>query len=228
MSAARAACLAAFLCALPAAAWPVDIYVDVEKGSEKFQHLANVDWFEVEDPGIAEVEWLESSNELLISGKTVGRTLVLLYSQGKAAVWRVRVGEKGAPAKASTPPAPLAAAKAACPGLTVGGEVALSVNIKTDECRKALLALLETDAFRAGELALVFDVTMLQAQLQSIRAGLEQAGSKAEARYFGAGLLLEGTMTTPERKRALWAVFRHVVGRMALDDRSQDPAAEPP
>ena len=127
----KAALFASLLVASAAGAWPVDNIIDVEPGGEKFQRLGAVDWFEVENPAIAQVEWLDSG-ELLVTGKAKGRT---------------RVGEK--------PAAPSAdAAKRACPGLEVGASITGSV--KTEGCRKALLALLEADNWRAQDLDLTF------------------------------------------------------------------------
>ena len=135
-------------------AWPVDWIHEVDAGKEKFIKLPGVDWLEVEDPKVASVEWLAESNELLIVGLKPGRTTVLLGAGGKVAAWRVRVG---------TPPViddgVFKAAGKACPDLKVTPleEVKLTVTVQDEGCRKALMALFQTDAFEARHLELTFE-----------------------------------------------------------------------
>ena len=109
-------------------AWPVDLVVPLEAGKERFHKLSAVDWVEVEDPSIATAEVLEGSNELLLTGVKPGRTLLLLYAEGKFAVWRLVVGAPGRPPEPEPAAEPLAAARKACPGLkaTEGAERSLS------------------------------------------------------------------------------------------------------
>lgn len=207
-----------------AQAWPVDVYTDVRVGEERFERLAAVQWAEVEDPTIAEAEVLPSG-ELLITGKAKGRTLLLLYAEGKFAVWRVRVG---------TPPtegeALLAAARRACgPAMKIDG-TELTAPVATEGCRLALRTALEADTFRGRDLELVFDMETFQSQLKDIQQGLAEAGVKGvTARYHGAGLVLEGKVTRAERRKALWAVFKRSVGRVPLQDRlelTDEPGAQ--
>lgn len=210
------------LLAPAAGAWPVDVYVDLEAGREKFQRLAALDWVEVEDPSVATAEIMESG-ELLLTGKAPGRTLLLLYAEGQLATWRLRV----APARGAIRPEPagprLAAARAACPGLETGDGAEgsrLAVTIKDERCRLALAELFRTEAFTARELSLTFEVPALQAQLSAIQAAVASAaGRGVEARYVGAGLVLEGRLSRQEHRRALWQVFQRSVGRVALEDR---------
>jgi hypothetical protein len=216
----RAWALAVALLPALAHAWPVETFVDVEAGGEKFQRLGAVDWLEVEDPSVATVEWLPSG-ELLVSGKKAGRTLVLLGAQGKSAVWGIRVSAKGQKPKAVSSEAALSAASRACPGLEThpGSEdEALVATIPDERCRLALLALLETDAFRAKELDLTFTLPALQSQLSAFQKALP---SGLEASYLGAGLVLKGSATERDHRHALWVLFRHSVGRVALDDEVQ-------
>lgn len=213
-------CAASFALASPRArAWPVDIYVDLEVGREKFQRLAAVDWVEVEDPEVATAEVMESG-ELLLTGKAPGRTLLLLYAEGTLAVWRLRVGPGGKVLPASDL---LAGARQSCPGLKVqesAGEERLSVTIQDERCLRALLELLRTDVFAARELSLTFEVAPLQAQLAAIQAGVAGAtGQQPELRYVGAGLVLQGRLSPKAHRQALWEVFRRSVGRVALEDR---------
>jgi hypothetical protein len=216
--------LLALLVPALAGAWPVDLAVSLEPGKERFHKLATVDWVEVEDTAVATAEVLPGSNELLLTGHSTGRTLLLLYAEGRFAVWRLTVG---------TPPpedpAPrLAAARKACPDLkaTEGTERSLSATVKDAACRAALLELLRTDAYVARELDLTFDVPVLQAQLASVGEALKPLG--LEARYSGAGVVLSGTATPELHHKALWELFRRSVGRVPLEDRVEVKAPEPP
>lgn len=207
-----------------AGAWPVDLLVPLEPGKERFQRLAAVDWVEVEDSTVASAEVLPGSNELLLTGRSAGRTLLLLYAEGRFAVWRLTVG-----APPPEDPAPrLAAARKACPDLkaTEGAERALSATVKDAGCRAALLELLRTDAYVGRELELTFDVPVLQEQLASVGAALQPLG--LEARYSGAGVVLSGSAPPPVHRRALWELFRHSVGRVPLEDRVEVKAPEAP
>lgn len=218
--------LLVLLAFLPAQAggWPVDWIHDVEAGKEKFIKLPGVDWFEVDDPKVLSVEWIPESNELLLVALKPGRATVLLGAEGKVAAWRVRVG---------TPPlldeALFAAAKKACPDLkpTPLEEVKLTVTVQNEACRKAMLALFQTDAFEARHLDLTLEGKVLQAQLKSVQEALQTVTrGQVKARYVGAGLVLEGKVTIAEHRKILWETLRRTLGRFALDDQTQKP--EPP
>ena len=205
----------------PAAAWPVDWIHDVEVGKEKFIKLPQVDWFEVDDPKVVSLEWVPESNELLVFGLAPGRATVLLGANGKVAAWRVRVG---------TPPvvndALVTAARKACPDLklTPLEEVKLTVTLQDEPCRKAMLALFQTDAFEARHLDLTFEGKVLQTQLKAVQEGLMLiTKGRVKARYVGAGLVLEGPVTTAEHHKLLWETLRRTLGRFALDDQTEQP-----
>ncbi len=203
----------------PAFAWPVDLTVAVERGTDRFHKLSVVEWVEVEDPSVATVEVLAGSNELLMTGLKPGRTLVLLYAEGKFAVWRLTVVEPGAKPEPQPSEPALSAARKACPGLRVqeGAERLLVATVKDSACRAALLELLKTDAFLARELELTFELAVLQEQLATVSASLKALG--LEARYSGAGVVLQGAATAATHRKALWELFRLSVGRVPLEDR---------
>jgi len=215
------AVLLATLLLLPvsALAWPVDLVFSLEAGTDRFHKLTAVEWVEVEDPSVATVEVLPGSNELLVTGLRPGRTLLLLYAEGKFGVWRLAVTAPGTKAAPEAAPEQLAAARKACPGLQVneGTERSLVVTVKDTACRKALLALFQTDAWLARELELTFELPALQEQLSVLTPGLKELG--LEARYSGAGLVLQGKATPQGHRRALWELFRQSVGRVPLEDR---------
>jgi len=211
-----------------AAAWPVDLSMPLETGKERFHKLSVVDWVEVEDPSIATAEILSGSNELLLTGVKPGRTLLLLYAEGKFAVWRLVVGAPGRPPEPEPTAELLAAARKACPGLktTEGAERSLTAFVKSSRCREALLALLKTDAYLARELDLTFELPVLQEQLAALTTALK--GSGLTASYRGAGVVLEGSTKPEGHRRALWELFRHSAGRVPLEDRVTVQRPAPP
>lgn len=193
-------------------AWPVDMVHDVEVGKEKFVKLGAIEWAESEDPAIANAEVMEAGEVLLTGGGKPGRTHVLLYAEGRFAVWRVRVG-----GKVETPPTD--AAKKACPELklTPDEETKLTASVTTEACWKALFALFQGDGFTARELDLTFDGKVLQQQLKGLQGALPRS---VASKYVGAGLVLEGQLASPaEHRKVLWTLFRKSVGRVALDDK---------
>ncbi len=207
--------------ALPAAAWPVDWIHDVEVGKEKFVKLPQVDWFEVDDPKVVSLEWVPESNELLIFGLTPGRATVLLGANGKVAAWRVRVGTAPVVNEVLN-----VAAKKACPDLklTPLEEVKLTVTVQDESCRKAMLALFQTDALEARHLDLTFEGKVLQTQLKAVQEGLLlTTKGRVKARYVGAGLVLDGPVTVAEHRKLLWETLRRTLGRFALDDQTEEP-----
>lgn len=211
-----------------AGAAPPDWVHDVEPGREKFVKLPRLDWVEVEDPTVASAEWLSEANELLLSGRKPGRTLLLLGADGKVAVWRLRVGGKPLLDEGLA-----AAAKKACAdfrlarGEEPGAPDRLAVTVAGEPCRAALAALFATDAFEARALELTFDGPTLQAQLKSVQEGLATVTQgQVTARYVGAGLVLEGQLTAAGHRAMLWELYRRLLGRFALDDRIE--VAAPP
>ena len=144
---------------------------------------------------------------------------MLLYAEGKMGVWRLSVTAPGAKAPPEAAPGLLAAARQACPGLQVneGAERSLAVTVKDTACRKALLSLFQTDAWVARELDITFELPMLQEQLAEMTSALKDLG--LEARYSGAGVVLQGEATPEGHRRALWALFRQSVGSVPLEDR---------
>ncbi|ATB31325.1 pilus assembly protein N-terminal domain-containing protein [Melittangium boletus] len=222
------AALALVLAAPDARAWPVDMSVRLEPGKERFHKLSVVDWVEVEDPSIVTAEVLTGSNELLLTGLKPGHTLLLLYAEGKFAVWGLTVAAPGG-GEASKPAAePLTAARKACPGLkaTEGAERSLTAEVKDARCREALRAVLKTEAYLARELDLTFELSVMQEQLAALSAPLKAQGLRAS--YHGAGLVLEGSTTPEGHRKALWALFHQSVGRVPLEDRAEVRRPAPP
>lgn len=195
-------------------AWPVDVTQELEPKKEKFVRLSSLDWFEVEDPKVASVEFLADSDEILFTPLKPGSTLVLMYAEKKFAVWRLRVGPKTANDGGA-----LNAALKACPKLAHHPDAydKLVGEVTDEKCRLALLTLLATDTFVGKELDLTFPIEVLQSQLRAINASL--AKTKISARYEGASLMLSGSTDAAGQKKALWDVFRRSAGRVAMDDQ---------
>ncbi|MBX5482122.1 MAG: hypothetical protein IRZ16_09845 [Myxococcaceae bacterium] len=222
-----ALCAVPALCApAPAFAWPVDVIVDLEADAVSIRKLTALGWAESDNPAVVEAERLPSG-ELLLTAKGPGRALVLLYAEGKFAVWRVRVAPKGGAVKREDGTAELEAAKAACPKLEATSD-SLTAHIADERCRSALLSLFQTDAYEARQLELTFEVPVLQAQLAAIDEALRPLGVdglKLSSR--GAGLVVEGTATPEQKRKALWAIFKNSVGRVPFDDRLEEPKPAP-
>jgi hypothetical protein len=221
------AALALWLVAPGAGAWPVDLAVRLEPGKERFHKLSVVEWVEVEDPTLATAEVLTGSNELLLTGLKPGHTLLLLYAEGRFAVWGLTVAPAGTP-DAPPPEALVTAARKACPGLqaTQGAERSLTAEVKDSRCRQALLGLLKTEAYLARELDLTLELPVLQEQLSALTPALKAVGVRAS--YHGAGLMLEGSTSPEGHRQALWALFRESAGRVPLEDRVEVRRPPPP
>jgi hypothetical protein len=217
--AASGAAAGALLLSAAAFGWPVDAVIDVAEGKDRIERTGPLDWLEVAEPQVAELEALPSE-EILITGRRAGRTLALAYGGGRLLALRLRVGQPEAAREPSAMGAALRACEAKPPPPNVSEQAPWEVRVKDARCRVALKALLEHDRFVARELALVFEVPALQAQLVAIQAALERAvPGKVKARYVGAGLVLQGALSPAEHRKALWQVFEESIGRVALDDR---------
>lgn len=201
----RGAGLASLLLPALALAWPADLQQDVAPGREAFVRVSSVDWSVSDAPGVATAEWLAASGELLVEGVQPGRAHLLLYAEGKLAVWTVRVGQ---PRRPFTLPS-------SCPKV-VAREGALEGTVDSVACLDALRTALESDGYLARELELTFSGEVLQVQLRRLSAALPKG---LTARYVGAGVVLEGSAGFADYQRALWVLFRESVGRVALDDR---------
>jgi hypothetical protein len=104
--------------------------------------------------------------------------------------------------------------------------VKLTVTVQDEACRAALMTLFKTDAFEARSVELEFEGKVLQAQLKALQDALAKiAGDRLKARYVGAGLVVEGTVSAAEHRKMLWAILDTTLGRFALDDRTE---VEPP
>jgi hypothetical protein len=203
-----------------ASAWPVDWTHDVAPASEKFLKLSGLDWFELEDPKVASLEWLDGANELLISGLAPGRTLALVGLQGRVAAWRIRIGGKGSEAAAGS--SQWGAAKAACAVFEAAPleDVKLRVHVQNSGCSDALLSLFRTDAYEARHVEMTFEPEVLQRQLARLASEFSKLpGAAVSARYVGAGLVLEGTATRAAYRKVLWTILENTLGPFALDDR---------
>lgn len=214
--------LAALLGGPSALAWPVDVAVTVAAGDVHFERPTAIDWAESADPSIATIEVLRSG-EVLVTGKAPGQTVALLYAEGKMGVWRLTVTKPGESAVAVQTPAPsVDVAKKVCGALKLGEkgtEEALSVTVTDDACRKALLTVLQTDAFNSHELSLTFELPALQGQLKDITSAIAPFAPEVKASYVGAGLVLEGKVSQAQHRKILWAAFRNSVGRVPLEDK---------
>lgn len=238
----RTLILAGLLCASSALAWPVDVRQTLPVGTQREVPLRALSWaetdapervgvmFEIVEREVTELEVLpggipsrqrpQAGATLTLSAQAAGDASVLLYAEGNFAVWRVSGGGSAQPA----PPAPelVEAARSACPDLTLGagegGHFTLEAQVTSEACGDALLPLLKSPAFLARDVKLTFDGAALQRQLTTLQAAYADAGLPVKARYVGAGLVLTGTVTPSQHRRALWLTFDHALGKVALTD----------
>jgi hypothetical protein len=207
------------ICSRHAQAWPVDWVHELSLKKIKFVKLPQVDSVECLDSTVATAEWTPEPKELILTGIKAGKTRLLLAAEGKMAVWALNVDQKVGP-----PNKLLELAKTACPKLEYSPNQMpqLSAVVASENCRRALRALFETDLVEARSLSLEFSQEMLQAQLKEIQAALKAAfQDRIKARYVGAGLIVEGTVSATEHSKMLWILFEKSLGRVALDDRTE-------
>lgn len=238
----RTLLLTGLLCASSALAWPVDVRQTLSTGTQREVPLRALSWAETDAPErvgvvveiapreVGELEVLpggiparqrpQAGATLTLSARAAGDATVLLYAEGNFAVWRVSAGGSAEPAPPD--PALVEAARAACPGLTLGagegGHLTLEAEVTSEACGDALLPLLKSPAFLARDVKLTFDGAALQRQLTALQAAYAEAGLPVKARYVGAGLILTGTVTPAQHQRALWLTFENALGKVALTD----------
>ncbi|MCL2626786.1 MAG: hypothetical protein FWD46_08240 [Cystobacterineae bacterium] len=218
-------------------AWPVDMEFVLEKGQNRFVKLAAAEWLEVDDASVATAELFETQ-EILLEGKKPGVALVLVYAEGKMGIWRVRVEEPPLPPlpspntlakKKAAAPLPIPEvekeARQACPKLNFQKDKLPKIagDVDTEACRQALLFLLMQPGWLGRELELVFEGSVLAAQLTAMQKAMDESlgKGKLKLRYVGATLEMVGKLSPKEYRKALWGVFFQSAGRIALDDSIQ-------
>ena len=205
-------------------AWPVDLIQPVDTFKDKFIKLNGLDWIDAEDSSIATAELLPGG-ELFLTGHRPGTTLLLLYHQGKAAVWRVDVVDPKLSSAGALAP-PVDAVPSACPTVhweEIDGERKITGSVPTESCRMALIKYFQKGSSRAKSLELTFEIAPLQSQLNAIEKALPPfLRSKVTFHYSGAGLVIDGQLRPDQHRRLLWEIFRQSVGRMALDDQTTE------
>jgi hypothetical protein len=230
-----------------ARALPVDRTLELTVGEVRFLRLNFVEAAEVDTPEVCTVERMPSL-ELLLTPKQVGTALLYIFEEGRLEVYRLRVGtdpmlrpsasarQPAEPASSAKTAAPAAepptaaqwkAARSACPLVeerTVEGEKFLHLDVPDGVCRAAVLPLLASDLYPADHLRLLFGGEALQAQVADMQARLAAVGLKnIPLGYEAATLALKGKMDAATRHKLLRAIWPAAVGRLDLDDETQDP-----
>ncbi len=233
-------------------ALPVDRSLELQVGDVQFLRINYVEAAEIDPPDLCTVEQMPSL-ELLLTPHRVGTGLLYIYEAGRLEVYRLRVGAEtpqapatGRPASKTPPgvktpppsiepptPAMWKAARNACPEVeerTVEGEKFLHLRIPDATCRAALLPLLATDIYFADHLRLVFELPALQAQMSDMQSRLTAAGfaigapgSDLRIGYEAVTLALKGKIDAATRHKLLRTIWPVVVGRLDLDDKTEDP-----
>ena len=220
--------IVALALASTARALPVNRSLNLTVGEVKFLRVNFVEATEVEQPELCTAERMPSL-EIVSTPKKPGTTLLYLYEEGRLEVYRLRIGTAKQPAPAAEAPtaAQWKAARANCPQVeerAVEGEKFLHLQVPDGLCRAAVLPLLATDAYAADHLRLVFGPEALQAQIADMQARLKAAGlGDIQLGYEAATLALKGKMDAATRHKLLRTIWPATVGRLDLDDKTEDP-----
>lgn len=226
----RAAFIGLLLAAGTARALPVDRTIELSPGDPQFVRQNYVEAFEVDPPDLCRAEQMKTL-EILLTPRRVGEGLLYLYEEGRLEVFRLVVRDPKSPApERPADAALLKAARTVCPEVDdhfVEGEHFLHAQIPDGICRAACLALLAANPYDAGHLRLVFGIPALQAQLGAMQERLRAAGVDGiTLTYAGATLTMKGKATPELRHRALKAIWPVTVGRLNVEDETEDPGAK--
>lgn len=213
----------------PAAhALPVVEHLDLQVGGERFLKVPPDPSVRIDPPDLITFEALPP-REAFVVAKKPGRGLLFVASgtQNIFQVVTVRVHAPGEPLpRHQHTPAELAAAQRACPSLVLqatrhGQE--LEAEVKTLECRGALLALLRDDAFLRRNVAFSFTGELLRQQIVIIEKRLAEAGlgDSFQLFYRGATLVIRGR-ATPEQRLTLYRIaWEETLGSFLFEDQSE-------
>ena len=227
-SLARALLLTALLLAPTAHALPIVEHLDLQVGGERFLRVPPSPRVRVEPEGLITFEALPSREAFVVAQKP-GRGLLFVASDAENIfqVVSLRIHAPGEPIpKRDSVPSELDAAQRACPTLTLqttrhGQE--LEAEVKTLECRAALLALLRDDAFVRRNVAFSFTGDLLREQLAIIEKRLTAAGLSDAFQLFyrGATLVIRGKGTSAQRLSLYQIAWEETVGSFLFEDQSE-------
>ena len=219
-----------------AQALPVVEHLDLQVGGERFLKVPPSPRVRIDPPDLITFEALPPK-EAFVVAKKPGRGLLFVASETENIfqVVTLRIHAPGEPVpKHRHTPAELDAAQRACPSLVLqatryGQE--LEAEVKTLECRNALLALLRDDVFLRKNVAFSFTAEILRQQLVIIEKRLAEVGLSGNFQLFyrGATLVIRG-QATPEQRLTLYRIaWEETLGSFLFEDQSERllaPAAE--
>lgn len=223
------ALLLAALAWLPCAqALPVVAHLDLQVGGERFLKVPPSPRVRIDPPDLITFEALPP-REAFVVAKKPGRGLLFVASETENVfqVVTLRIHAPGAPPPEQLPaPAEIDAARRACPSLVLqttryGQE--LEAEVRTLDCRSALLSLLRGDAFLRKNVAFSFTGELLREQLAIIEKRLAEAGLAEHFQLFyrGATLVIRGK-ATPEQRLDLYRIaWEETVGSFLFEDQSE-------
>ena len=205
-----------------ATARPVTRPFDLTAGKEEFVRAWLKDAGTV-DPSVATGEHL-SSNEVLLTAKKPGRTVLLLQGEASLEAVLLRVAAPdGKPPVVRATEEQRAAARKACPGYkeeVQGDAAAVTVAVSSAACRAALRELFEGDEYSSKRMELVFAPEALSDQLEAIRGALKVAGlASIQVGYSGISAVLKGKATAAQRFELMKVLFANSVGPVLFDDQ---------
>lgn len=227
-SLAHALLMTALLLAPTAYALPIVEHLDLQVGGERFLKVPPSPRVRVEPEGLITFEALPSREAFVVAQKP-GRGLLFVASDAENVfqVVSLRIHAPGEPVPKRPPVASdLDAVQRACPALTMqttrhGQE--LEAEVKTLECRAALLALLRDDAFVRRNVAFSFTGDLLRQQLAIIEKRLSAAGlgDAFQLFYRGATLVIRGKGTSAQRLALYQIAWEETVGSFLFEDQSE-------
>lgn len=215
------------LWASSAAAVPPDERIVLGPGMDRFLKVEFMVTGVISDDSLVEAELLPSEEIFVTAAEDrSGTATVLAVGVDRIHAWEICVSHR--PAKECPPGSDPLRLKKSCPDLAEGkedGQRVIRATVRDDACYDALVKGLAHADVPPGQLRLLLEEkpanTFFSRVLQAIRA---DPGTKGlEAGYYGATLKLSGTVPREAVHRALLHAYRHTVGRVSYDDRTELP-----
>ncbi|RME24456.1 MAG: hypothetical protein D6806_09545 [Deltaproteobacteria bacterium] len=210
--------LMCLLCAGAAAgARPPDRIVWLRSGEARYERTLPGTWDVVSlAPWVVSTRY-DGGGEVFLEAEGDGEGLVVLDNReiSRFEVWRVRVGVERKHAKADT-----SLVQKACRCEKEPDEPLRCV-VETSRCLDALDATFTDQPITTRELAVVLTLGSAQEMLRRIQKGLQAEGFEGvRLAFVGANLMVEANVgTVVERRKLLLAVWRHMLGKLVLEDR---------
>lgn len=209
---------------LPARARPADRVVFLEPGQLQFELAARGSWHvESTAPQVVRARFFPAG-EVQLEALRPGRALVVLDNRkiGEFRVWLVLVGKPGDPDKVDKQSL---AEKCDC---RADEEITVLCTVKDAACLDFLDDYFASHLVSSSQVGVIYTVGSAQLLLRHMTRQLAREGfSGVELAFWGANLRVKARVADAgQRRRLLLAVWRHMVGRLVLDDAISVGAAD--